>query len=101
MREKINPNFNREVMLLEQRELNIYLVESLLLKIKALLEVLPKEERQFKKILIQDRKELKRQLAEMKKAYKRGESFIFTNVVALYHIEMGIQAIQNTLRSFT
>lgn len=88
-------------MILEQRELNIRLVEDLLLKIQALLELLPKEERDFKKILIHDRKELKRQLTEMKRAYKRGESFIFTNVVALYHIEIGIQAIQNSLRSFT
>jgi len=45
-------------MILEQRELNIRLVEDLLLKIQALLEVLPKEERDFKKILIHDRKRI-------------------------------------------
>lgn len=90
--EKINPDFT-EGMILEQRELSIQLVETLLMKIKWLMMNLPKETT-YKKILRQDAKDLRRDLSLMKKAYKRGESFIFTNVVALVHIELGIQAMR-------
>jgi hypothetical protein len=79
-------------MILEQRDYNIHLVETLLEKIHWLLKHLPKEEGVFKKILRHDRSELQLQLREMKQARKRGDSFIFTHLIALYHVEIAVQA---------